>query len=550
MGAKFKRGAQISAGMQQARVQGRRIGRPFTDKEPEIAAKILAGRPRSQICAELRCGRKAYERVKRLLTEGRYEEHRAQIALAVHKHTGGRVPAPAVVAIIGAGFSGTMVAIQLRRLLPRDHLIYLFERTGRFARGPAYAASGEPYLLNVRAANMSAFPDQPDHFRDWLEQNARPLPAEVEQTDVGTFATRRLYGRYLRQLLFREINESGGRVRLVADEVVGISRTSNGYGVTCRSGRHVEVTASVLTVGNLPSRQRSDGVVVHDPWTDDATAGLRPGEPVMVVGTGLTMVDLALGMRSRGFSGPIIAVSRRGLVPQRHAAAGGTWPTPAFTDAERRSLIALLGRLRIEVAKAAAQNINWRAVIDGLRPITAELWRGLPVAERTRFLRHLRPWWDVHRHRMAPAAADRFGALLRAGNVTMRRGRIRGVEREDKQAIVSLQGFGAAPVERLTVQRLIYATGPGSAAGTDTLIDSLLTQGLASTDAQGISLRATDGLELLGANDVPTARLWALGPIVRGVFWECTAVPDIRHQARAVAEAIARRFAAVEAHPM
>ena len=329
-----------------------------------------------------------------------------------------------VVAIVGAGFSGTMAAIQLRRRLPRDHVVYLFERSGRFARGPAYAASAEPHLLNVRAANMSAFPDQPNHFQDWLESNESLLPGDVERTEVGVFATRRLYGRYLRQLLFRETNESGGGVQLVADEVVGISRISSGYAVICKSGRRVEAAGVVLTVGNLPSAERSDGVVVHDPWADEATAWLRPDEPVMVVGTGLTMVDLALGMRSRGFTGPIIALSRRGLVPQRHAPAGGAWPTPAFTEAERRSLVALLRRLRIEVAEAVAQNIGWRAVIDGLCPITAELWRGLPATERTRFLRHLRPWWDVHRHRIAPAAADRFEALLREGNLMIRRGRI------------------------------------------------------------------------------------------------------------------------------
>jgi uncharacterized NAD(P)/FAD-binding protein YdhS len=450
------------------------------------------------------------------------------------------------VAIIGAGFSGTMVAIQLRRLLPRDHVVYLFDRTGRFARGPAYAASGEPYLLNVRAANMSAFSDQPGHFSEWLERNEGLLPGDVERTDVWLFATRRLYGRYLRQLLFQEMNASGGRVRLAADEVVGIGAIPGGYVLICASGRRVEAVGVVLTVGNLPSRKGSDGVVMHDPWTDEATLGLRPDEAVMVVGTGLTMVDLVLGMRSRGFTGPITAVSRRGLVPQRHAPAGGTWPTPAFTEAERHSLVALLRRLRLEVAAATAQNIGWRAVIDGLRPVTAELWRGLPVDERARFLRHLRPWWDAHRHRIAPTAADRFEALRRDGNLTIRRGRICGVERVANRAVVSVRDSDTDAIERVTTQRLIYATGPGSADGTDTLVNSLIMQGLTRMDAQGLGLQVTDSLELVGASGVPAAGLWALGPIVRGVFWECTAVPDIRQQARAVADVIARQLSAVE----
>ena len=185
-------------------------------------------------------------------------------------------------------------------------------------------------------------------------------------------------------------------------------------------------------------------------------------------------------------------------------------------------------------------------MIDGLRPITAELWRGLPATERTRFLRHLRPWWDAHRHRIAPTVADRFEAMLREGKLTIRRGRVRDVERDGKCAVVSVQGLGAGPVERLTIQRLIYTTGPGSAAGTDALINSLIAQGLARTDPQGIGLQVTDALELVGADGAPTPRLWALGPIVRGVFWECTAVPDIRQQARAAADVIARELSAVD----
>ncbi len=392
--------------------------------------------------------------------------------------------------------------------------------------------------------NMSAFPDNPGHFARWLQDNAGALHGEVHDSEVGMFATRRLYGRYLRQLLFQEMTDSGGRVRLGADEVTGIGAVPGGYALLCASGRRIEAAGVVLTVGNLPSRARSDGVVVHDPWSDDATAGLRPDAPVMIVGTGLTMVDLALDMRGRGFDGPIIALSRRGLVPQRHAPAGGTWATPDFSAVERQSLTALLRRVRAELARAAAQGIGWRAVIDGLRPVTAGLWRGLPAADRARFLRHLRRWWDVHRHRIAPTAADRFEALLGDGGLTLRRGRIHGVERDGDAAVVSMQRGHGDALERVRVQRLIYATGPGSAAGTDALVNGLLSRGLARTDAQRIGLQVTDALEVVGADGTPTPRLWALGPIVRGVFWECTAVPDIRQQAQAVTQVIAQAFAA------
>ena len=447
-----------------------------------------------------------------------------------------------VVAIIGAGFSGTMAAIHLRHVLPPDHVIYLFDRTGRFARGPAYAATDAPHLLNVRSVNMSALPDDPGHFERWLAAQSARLPDEVARTEAGVFATRRLYGRYLRALLYEEMTASGGRVRLGADEVTGLSRVPEGWRLQCSSGREVVAAGIVLAIGNLPSKQPCDGVVHHDPWAPAATAGLRPDEPVLIVGTGLTMIDLALSMRARGFTGPVVALSRRGLTPQRHGEGGPAWPCPDFTAAERVSLLGLLRRVRREVRRAGRQGVGWRAVIDGLRPATAALWQGLPPAERSRFLRHLRPFWDVHRHRMAPAAAQHYDALVAAGALRIKRGRLAGVEAGAGRATVQIRSPGG--LETIAVQRVIHATGAAPAAAADGLVAGLLAAGLARTDQHGMGLDVSATLELAGAEG--GSRAWALGPIVRGVFWECTAVPDIRVQARMIAAEVARQLDAAQ----
>ena len=447
-----------------------------------------------------------------------------------------------VVAIIGAGFSGTMAAIHLRHMLPADHVIYLFDRTGRFARGPAYAASDSPHLLNVRSVNMSAFPDDPGHFERWLAHEGAHRAKETVSTEAGLFATRRLYGRYLRALLYQEIGASGGRVRLGADDVATVSRHGAGWRLQCSSGREVIASGIVLAIGNLPSKQACDGVIYYDPWAYEATVGLRPDEPVLIVGTGLTMIDLALGMRTRGFAGPIIAMSRRGLVPQRHTEVGPAWPCPVFTPAERASLPRLVRRLRREIEVAAGEGYGWRAVIDGLRPATAGLWRGLPEPERNRFLRHLRPHWDSHRHRLAPASAVEFDALLADGGLRIKRGRVQSVTTENGRARVVVQDHGVDHQEILTVQRVIYATGAGAGTASDGFVASLVRAGLARTDRHGMGLEVTEALQVIGDGDIATPRAWALGPIVRGVFWECTAVPDIRVQARTIATEVTRQL--------
>lgn len=460
-----------------------------------------------------------------------------------------------VVAIVGAGFSGTMAAIHLRNALPSDWVIVLFDRTGRFARGPAYAETGASHLLNVRSANMSALPDDPGHFERWLARQAGRWPAEVQATGAGTFASRRLYGRYLRALLHDEMTLSGGRVRLCSDDVLGLVPAEAGWRIACASGRSVTATAAVIASGTLPSSRPRDGVVFHDPWDAAAVAGLRPGEPVLIVGTGLTMVDLALAMHARGFDGPIVALSRRGLVPRRHAPPGPAWPCPPFDARERGSLSALLQALRRRARDAAAQGVDWRAVVDGMRPVTIGLWQGLSRAERSRFLRHLRPYWDAHRHRMAPVVADAFDRLMARGVLRLKRGRVLAVAPHQcgssSAARVVIQDRGRSCTEEVLAQRVIHATGLGAGVATDGLVAHLVATGLARTDPHGMGVEVTPSLQVIQWDGSAAPRLWALGPVVRGVFWECTAVPDIRVQAQAVAGEVARTvLEARTAHPL
>ena len=444
------------------------------------------------------------------------------------------------IAIIGAGFSGTMTAIHLRRALPATTRILLIERSGVFARGIAFAQTSLPHLLNVRAANMSAFPDDPGHFERWLE--ARPVASrnDVHRTEAGLFVARRLYGRYLQETLDETLRDGAGSVQLLTDEVDGLARTGTGWRLHCRSGQVIEASGVVLACGNLPPESPCDGVVFHNPWTAEAMRGLNKSDPVLIVGTGLTMVDLVLGLQTAGFEGPVIALSRRGLLPQPHAASAQPWPTPNFGAAERISATALLRAVRAELGWAAAQGVGWRAVIDSLRPITAELWQGLPPCEQARLLRHVRPYWDIHRHRMAPSAAAVIAAWRAQGRLQIRRGRIRAIAQPAPgQADISITNSPAGTSETLRVQRVIYATGLQSMRSGNGLLAGLLRAGLARLDGLGLGLEVDTGLAILDASGQPIPGLWALGPLVRGKFWECLAVPDIRIQAQHLSTRVA-----------
>ncbi len=449
-------------------------------------------------------------------------------------------PRPRPVAIIGAGLSGTIAAVQLLAALPPERGVLLCERAERFGRGIAYATAGPDHLLNVRAANMSAFPDQPGHFADWLrarDSTSGEAPGDAADPALR-FARRGLYGRYLADVLGQALTRTDGAPRLtpVHDAVADLVPESGGFSLRMAGGRTYAVAGVVLALGNLRPAPTADGVTFPDPWDPAVLEGLHPDLPVLVVGTGLTMVDLALALTRRVPGLSVVALSRRGLLPHSHAAVQARALPDLGADAATPR--ALLRRLRAEIAAGAG---DWRGVIDGLRPATQGIWQAWSPAERRRFLRHLRPYWDVHRHRMAPSVAQAMAALVAERRLRPMQGRLEALEIEGEgraAAVLRLRGQ-AAPI-RLPVQRVIEARGVQDAArADDPLVRRLIARGLVRPDALGIGLDARADLALLDAPGLPAERLWGLGPIVRGVFWECTAVPDIRVQAAGLAQRVA-----------
>lgn len=458
-------------------------------------------------------------------------------------------PSPTLpVAVIGAGFSGTMAALHL---LPRlgARPILLCERGERFACGIAYGSDDPGHLLNVRAANMSAYPEQPNHFLDWLERAPGARPEQVHATSAGTFVSRHLYGQYLTSLLNEAVagQDGASRLILVPDEAVDLVPEADGYRLILAGGVSHKIAGAVLAVGNLlPAGTEGDRYIAN-PWATTFTDGLREGEPVVVVGSGLTMVDIALHLQRAGFAGPLIAVSRRGLRPHVHAATTRR-PVPSFTAQECASPTLLLRRLRREVVAVSGEGASWRDVVDSLRPITSGLWRGFSPDRQDSFLRHARPWWDIHRHRTAPPVGPALEAMIASGFLTIRAGHIVNRAATDRDVRVTLRPRGAGETVTIVAQRVINAAGSRAPDRCgNPIVERLIGRGLVRPDRHGLGLDQTDDLALVGASGDRTSGLWALGPLGAGAFWECVAVPDIRQQAVHVAERMADHVADLDA---
>jgi len=444
------------------------------------------------------------------------------------------------VAIVGSGFSGLLTALRLLTQ-PNGPNVRLIERRGRFARGAAYSTLDPDHLLNVRASNMSAFPEEPSHFVDWL---ARSGQADAH----NQFVLRSRYGDYLQWMIQKAVEQAqAGRFQLEADEATNLETVGARWRVTLGVGRVYLVDAVVLAVGNLspatpPSfspQAAASRAFVADPWSLDQVDLPEEGE-ALLIGAGLSMVDVALHLARRRPHLKLRAVSRRGFLPCRHLLEGPTAiprPAPPPGSGVREILTTL---------KREAAGREWRAVFDGLRPHVHGVWRGWSDQERRRFLRHARPLWDVHRHRLAPEVAARLDALLERGQLTVSAGRIRCAEPSGRGLEVVWTPRRTHAEERLHVALAVNCAGPnGDPAQTrDPLLRGLLSSGLARSDPYRLGLDVDEAGRVVNAQGAPASTLFAVGPVTRGSSWEITSVPDIRLQAALCADHLAQALKA------
>jgi len=396
-------------------------------------------------------------------------------------------------------------------------------------KGVAYSTTEEVHLLNVRAEGMSALAGDPGHFARRFED---------EGGDSRGFAQRRFFATYLGEILNDAV--SSGRTELAEATAISAAREADGWKVGFADGSAVEADALVLAVGNQePEALRAFADIgarfVGNPWGSDARAAVdnlaRIDGAALIVGTGLTMVDLVLSLDAAGHRGRIVALSRRGLIPRAHADFD---PAPVEKDQLPGDLRAMFRWLR----KRSAE-VGWRAAVDSLRPHSHPLWQSLGVDQQRRFLRHARPWWDVHRHRIAPEVAATVARMVADGRLEIVAGRIVSA-RETRVGIeVEYRRRRASAVHSMSFGYGFNCTGPlhSITRSKDPLLRSLLDHGEVEPDHLGIGLQI-DGTCRAGEH------LWAMGPLTKGRYWEIIAVPDIRDQAAEVAEDIQRELGA------
>lgn len=446
-------------------------------------------------------------------------------------------------AVIGAGFSGTVAAIEFLNRVKTESRLIIINRSGLMARGLAYGTNSPQHLLNVPAGNMTALADSPDSFLAYCQKRRLNVTS-------SSFVSRKVYGEYLAELLEEAIKRSSSRVKTlqINAEVIRLKPCVDGASIELNTGEIIKADQIALTFGHFPPSDPSGFISVantpcyqRDPWDLPTSREIDKTDSILLVGGGLTAVDVISNLIKSEHIGNIYMLSRRGLLPKSHREArshtSDNFRTRDLLLEAQPSILKYLKVVRKEIRNGEINGIDWRDIIASLRPITAKLWKRLPDAEKRRFLRHVQSYWDVHRHRVAPETFKAFDKALEAGQIVPIAGRIESINTEDDSITAIIRERRRSNKRSITAKRVINCTGPTSDPRkvSSPLMERLIEEGLIVPDTLGLGVCVDDHYYLKSDTAQPNNWLSYVGPMLKADHWELTAVPELREAARRVA---------------
>ncbi|MBX8600563.1 FAD/NAD(P)-binding protein [Pseudomonas cichorii] len=459
------------------------------------------------------------------------------------------LPAVADVLIIGGGLSGTMLAVQLLRQ-PGMRRILIVEPRAELGRGEAYSATEPGHTLNGNAARMSADPDNPDDLTQWLTQyladGGWPESREQSVPVSVLFPPRGVFGLYVQQRL-REAQAvgqvHGSSVEHVHGEAVDLLTNESGVAVTLADGTELQGRFAVLATGMYAAsrtpQHHSNGLnaAALDPWNVEAMRRLDPQSTVLIIGSGLTMVDAVVSLQQSGHRGPIRVFSRHGLLPHVRRQPP-EWADFLGQDHSIRSTRQLVRKVREQCELAIESGIDWQAPLDTVRANIGRLWNQASDRQRRQFVRHVRPWWESHHHRSPPPSAALLAELVQQGRLTIQAASLQGVKSEPQGRVhIQIRHRGQSQSSLVPGDALINSTGiEYDWRRVDRpLPRQLLARGLIQPGPLALGIAADLDGAVLDAKGRRSACLFAMGPPLRGMWWESTAVTDVAIQAKALA---------------
>ncbi len=452
------------------------------------------------------------------------------------------------IAIIGAGASGTVTAIQLMQKLQVPATIYLIEKNPEtLFRGVAYSSVLPYQPLNVQAGRMSIYNQAPDDFYDWLKAHKQD-ESETEITR-DSFVSRRWFGDYL----VASFEQEKARSQWVTVEIVisscnnlDFDFNSSQYKLELSNGNNLSTQYVVFACGNEQpgaviepaATAQLDGRYVENPWLSDTLKQIQAEEDVLVIGNGLTMVDHVVSLMKQQHKGKIYTISRNGYLPLQHDDIQHFTFEVSHEPTKSEEILSLLKQ---NIAKATLLKVSWQNVMDAMRPHTSRFWKGLSLTQKDLFLKKLRTYWEIHRHRMPQASANALQQLQQSGQLEVLAGSYISVTKNGNTIDFTYQNKAKKHRQSVMVHRILNCTGPSTDyLKTDNILfKNLLAKEWMKQDALKLGIETGFRGEVIKRSGVILQNTFTIGPVRRATEWETTAIREIRTQAENVAIAVA-----------
>jgi uncharacterized NAD(P)/FAD-binding protein YdhS len=445
------------------------------------------------------------------------------------------------ITIVGGGVSGVLLAVQLIRAKPNFPLsIMLIEKEKNPWLGVAYSTNKIFHLLNVRAAKMSALPEEENHFVQWLSDHHYNISPK-------DFAPRFVFREYIEDLFNNTLASKPENIdfKFIHGEAVGIEQINKQEAsIHLQDEKTITTNFVVLALGNFNNNPPpfinfsvlKSNIYFNDPWRSDLFENLKKDTTVCIFGTGPTMVDVVLTLYHKKNKGKIIAISRHGLLPSVHTISH---VYPDFSEEVKNisSLTEAVKIVRKHIAIAETNGTGWRAVVDAMRPFTQKLWIDLPIEGKTAFLKYYKTYWEIARSRMPEECAAPVKEMISSKQLNVQAGKIESLSIHDSGIVVKYQAAKNRESKIITVDAVVNCMGPGLDFEKieHPFIKSLMNQGMICNSDVAVGIKAMADGTIIKKDGTPSGMLYTLGSLLRGVLWETIAIPEIRTQAKELA---------------
>jgi uncharacterized NAD(P)/FAD-binding protein YdhS len=456
------------------------------------------------------------------------------------------------IAIIGGGFCGNMLAVHLLSNAKSPLHIVLINAGYPLSRGIAYSSYSQKHLLNVPAKSMSAFPDKPNHFMDWIRKHENY--GVIDQTALPTmFLPRNIYGHYLKDIFDTAIRKKPDYVSIsfVHDEAIDIEEFDGKAHVYFSVSPGVAADKVVLAIGNsAPDNPNLKDNSIYssknyfgNPWLHEAVNHLDQDREVFILGNGLTMVDIVLGLKEKKHRGKIYSLSPNGfqILPHRNFAPYVELVEELKPPYDLPKIISLF---RSHVKKLRDQGHSAEAAVDSLRPYTQKVWQSWSKQEKERFMYHIRHMWGVARHRLPMEIHKLIQQLILDDKLEIIAGRIQSMIETERGIRVTFKRRRDQKIYEVAAARVINCTGPLSDINKleRPLVKNLISRKMIHADEMKLGIDALPDGTILNDDKTPSPYLSTIGSLLRGLLWESTAVPELREQAKTLSEKLLKEL--------